>query len=299
MSRAGARTLPIVACVFTLFAAACDRQPSAPAANPASSDLRIVSLSPAISRTLIDLELDEHIVGRTPYCDSIDQSLLVVGDLTNVNFEMLVRLNPTHILVQPPAGGVDPHLKRAAAEHGWTIAAWRLNGIDDIRTMLLEMPESLYAADSSERAKIRDDALRIIGDIDAAIAPTESSEVFRGRVLMVNDVNPIMAFGAGTYLEDILRALGGTNAVADRGWVQLSLEDVVRLAPEAIILVKPGASASDLLSDLGPLATIDVPAVKNRCRALLAHRDAMAPSSGVVGVAKDMQVILRALARGQ
>jgi iron complex transport system substrate-binding protein len=280
---------------------ACDQKSPPPSASrrACEGELRLVSLSPAISRTLIDLAIEDCIVGRTPYCDSIDQSIPVVGDLTNVNFEALVRLNPTHLLVQPPAAGVDPHLQRVARERGWIIGAWRLNTIDDIRTMLREMPASIYDDKSDERETLAGKARRLSDEIESALAPAkqESELSFTGRVLMVNDVNPVMAFGADTYLDDILHALGGTNAVTDRGWVQLSLEDVVRLAPDAIVLVRPGANAASLTDDLGPLATIDAPAVRDGRLALLAHRDALAPSSGVIGVAEEMTAILRDLAR--
>jgi ABC-type Fe3+-hydroxamate transport system substrate-binding protein len=89
---------------------------------------------------------------------------------------------------------------------------------------------------------------------------------------------------------------GARNAVRDSGWVQLSLEDVVRLAPDAIVLVKPGASVDEVRSDLGPLATIDVPAVQQGQLAVLAHPDALLPSSAVVGVVADLRGILQRFA---
>ena len=297
------RAIQAIALTCLLAIAACSES-SPTATRPESSSpqsLRIVSLSPAISRTLVDLELGDHIVGRTPYCDSIDQSIPVVGDLTNVNFEMLVQLTPTHVLVQPPIAGVDPHLQRVADEHGWVLAAWHLNGIVDIRRMLREMPERIYHNNPGAKNDLEATTMRLVAEIDDAIAPAgrEQQPALTGRVLMVSDINPVMAFGSGTYLDDIVRALGGVNAVTDRGWVQLSLEDVVRLAPESVVLVRPGAKPGDLIRDLGPLATIDVPAVREGRLALLAHRDALAPSSGIVGVATDMKTILRDLARGQ
>jgi iron complex transport system substrate-binding protein len=305
VSRASAHVLTIAACLFALCLSACDRTPPpSPTTVPSRDAPRIVSLSPAISHTLIDLELDDDIVGRTQYCTSLDQSIPVVGDLQNINFEALVRLNPTHILVQPPAGGVDAHLQRIADEHGWKIAAWHLNTIDDIRTMLREMPAALFDEASPQRTELDQHAASLSKRIDLAltVSPEMTATVpaLRGRVLMVNAVNPVMAFGAGTYLDDLLSALGrgeAVNAVAERGWVQLSLEDVVRLQPDAIVLVKPNANADDLQRDLGPLATIDVPAVKDGRLALLSHPDAFMPSTGVIGVADDLRAILQQLGK--
>lgn len=279
----------IAAWVFAL--AACDHKPVA-STQPAASQLRIVSLSPALSRTLVDLGLGGSVVGRTPYCSSLDQSIPVVGDLQTIDYEALVRMDPTHILVQPPAGGVDPHLVEVARQRGWTIADWHLNDLEDIRRTLRETPERLYSTESPQRAEVSRHASDLLADLDSALALPDERPPYRGRTLMVSAVDPVMAFGSGTYLDDILRALGGVNVIADRGWVQLSLEDIVRLAPEAIILVKPGALEVDLQADLGPLATIGVPANSSGHRALLAHPDAFLPSSSVAGVAEQMRAIL-------
>lgn len=284
-------------CLFAL--AACDRNPST-SSKPATTDLRIVSLSPAISRTLVDLGLAGRIVGRTPYCASLDQSVPVVGDLQNINYEELVRLKPTHILVQPPAAGVDTHLQEIAQAHAWIIADWHLDTVNDVRALVRDIPQRLFAQDSPQREEIEAHAGALLARIDSAVGePTSAADsIYRGRVLLVEAVNPVLAFGAGTYLDDVLRSLAGENAVSDRGWVQLSLEDIVRLAPDAIILVKPGGAEADLARDLGPLATIDVPAVKEHRLALLNHGDALLPSSGVIGVAEQMRSILRRFAGG-
>jgi ABC-type hemin transport system substrate-binding protein len=86
---------------------------------------RIVSLSPALSRTLVDLGLADHVVGRTAYCASLDPAIPIVGDLYELDYERLIRLEPTHVLLQPAsATGVDPQLRRLAEERGWTIGAW-------------------------------------------------------------------------------------------------------------------------------------------------------------------------------
>ncbi len=279
----------VAACLFAILA--CERKPIG-STQPAASQPRIVSLSPALSRTLIDLGLGGSVVGRTPYCSSLDQSIPVVGDLQTIDYEALVRLNPTHILVQPPAGGVDAHLAEVARQYGWAIADWQLNSLDDIRSTLREIPERLYATQSPERSDVSRRASDLLAHLDSAVAPANQQPPYRGRTLMVSAVDPVMAFGSGTYLDDVLRALGGVNAVSDRGWVQLSLEDVVRLAPAGIILVKPGAMEVDLPNDLGPLATIDAPANSSGHRALLAHQDAFLPSSSVAGVAEQLRSIL-------
>ena len=109
---------------------------------------RIVSLSPAVSRTLVDFGLDDLIVGRSPWCASLDPAIPVAGDLYTIDYERLIRLRPTHVLVQPPAStGLDPALQRLATEHGWVIGQWTFNTLDDITRMVRDLPGVLYPDD--------------------------------------------------------------------------------------------------------------------------------------------------------
>lgn len=255
-----------------------------------AKELRIVSLSPAISRTLVDLGVADRIVGRTPYCAVLDQGVPVVGDLLNLDYEQLVRLEPTHVLVQPPALGIDRQLLELAERHGWGIGQWRLDNVADVKRMLEELPEVLGDSGLIERAVelefAIDDALQWGGD------------VWRGRVLLVAGTDPVGVFGTGTYLHDVLVALGANNAVSMANYPQLTLEDVTRINPGGIILVRPGAAAElDPKAALRGLGTLQVDAVEEGRVAILRHADAFMPSTGIIGVAAEMREILRAFGK--
>ena len=272
------------------FVGGCDKSPSAnqtAATAPAAAEVRIVSLSPAITRTLADLAVASMIVGRTPHCHSIKQSVPVVGDLVNVDYEQLVRLNPTHILVQPPSSGLDPHLAEVAKEHGWKIATWKLNTVDDIEQLVRDLPGTLFADGTPELAEASKHAARMLNDIANAMSPAQPT-TFRGKVIIVNSVDPILAGRSGTYLGDILAAQGGVNAVADKGWVQLSMEDAARINPDAIIVINTtGVEGAPEL--LGPLWDTELKAVIDRLIGVIRHPDSQLPSSAVVEVAADMK----------
>jgi iron complex transport system substrate-binding protein len=269
----------------------------AAAANPDPlPGLRIVSLSPAISRTLVDLGLEDHIVGRTPFCDSLESAVPVVGDLIDLDLERLVRVRPSHVLVQPPAGGIDPALLRLAPERGWRLAAWQLDDIGDVKRLVRELPAALFET-AEERADIEARANGLIAAIDRSLDSDASEHVagFTGRVLLAFGTDPVSAFGEGTYLHDVLIALGAANAVSARGYPQFTLEDVRRLDPDAIVLVRPGRSGGTVLAALGPLGRLDIHAVRERRLAVLTHPDAFMPSSAVIGVVEELRSILRAM----
>jgi ABC-type hemin transport system substrate-binding protein len=258
-----------------------------PATAPQSKAVSIVSLSPAITRTLADLQLAKSIVGRTQHCRAVDQKVPVVGDLVHVDYEQLVRLNPTHILVQPPSSGIDPHLVEVAKERGWKIAQWKLNTVDDIEQLVRDIPGTLFADGTPELAEASQHAAEMLNDIANAMTPHGSAS-YRGRLMIVNSVNPVLAAGSGTYFNDILVAQGGVNAVTERGWVQLSFEDVARINPEAIIVINTsGAEGPPEL--LGPLWDTQITAVLSRMLGAIRSADAQLPSSAVIEVAADVR----------
>jgi ABC-type hemin transport system substrate-binding protein len=277
--------------------AGCGREPARDAA-PAPSR-RIVSLSPAISRTLVDLGLDHLIVGRSAFCASIDERVPIVGDLRHVDYERLLRLEPTDVLVQPPAAGVDPALLDLAAEHGWTIGQWRLNTCADIRRLVTDLPGTLFPNRGAERDDLDAVAASVLARIDEALRPP-TGPAWRGRVLLLDGTAPVTVYGRETYLDEVASALGATNAVDMEGWKELSMEDVARLDPEAMILVDPDLPADVAPREaFGPLAGLDVAAVRDERWAVLRHPDAWLPSSGIVGVSGELASILRSFGDGE
>ncbi len=258
----------------------------------AADGIRIVSMSPAISRTLMDFGLTDRIIGRSPYCTFLDKNISVVGDLNNVNYEQLVRINPTHILVQPPATGLDAQLVSIAREHGWRIGQWHLDNVEDIEAMVREIPAALYPADSPELARLSQRAAELLSNIAAAMSPGKEP-MFRGRTMIIASSNPVLAFGKGTYLDDVLKALGAENAVTDAGWVELSMEDVARINPEAILVIRAGAkNRTGVPEMLGPLWDTEIDAVLNRRTTMLIHPDAFWPGSTIAGVAEEVRAML-------
>lgn len=272
-----------------------DRNPP-PAAEPASS-WRIVSFSPALSRIAADLGLEESIVGRTPWSPFLSPSIPIVGDLRSIDYEMLVRLEPRRILVQPPADGVDPALLRLAEERGWTIASWRINTIQDILRVIDEMPAKLAGAEGPPEP-LRDRARRLLEEIEHSLRPLPSeTQEGLGPVLVALPGDPPLAFGRGTYLHDVLTRLGAENATPLDGWVKLTLEDVTRLDPWAIVLLAEHAPAdADPATVAGPIAELPIGAARERRIAILRHPDAVLPASTVSEVAEELRSILSELA---
>ncbi|HYD00456.1 MAG TPA: hypothetical protein VEB22_04450 [Phycisphaerales bacterium] len=110
------------------------------------------------------------------------------------------------------------------------------------------------------------------------------------------------ALGPGSYHHDLLLRIGGRSAT-DQGkpFMPLDAEDVASLAPDTIIIVRPRPATAGsaptpttdaLLSSLGALARLDVPAVRNRRIAVIDDPMALIPGTNLAVVADRMREIL-------
>lgn len=263
--------------------------------DSAAPELRIVSFSPALSRIAVDLGVSDLMVGRTPWCTSLDESVPVVGRLDDADFERLVRLDPTHLLVQPLATGIHPELTRLSNERGWTILSAMINGVDDIRSATVRIVDSLTELLPARAESIRAAHASWRSELDLMLQPLPELSGDE-MVLIVLPGEPVLAFGNETYLGDVTVAFGLRNAIASTGWVELTLEDVARANPDLLIVVASGLdSEATPETALGPLATLPIAAVREGRWVVLEHPDAIIPSTSVLEVAAELKMKLGSL----
>ena len=247
------------ACIFVVFLCNC----SSEECESQPEGIRIISLSPGITASLIDMGFEEQIVGRSAFCDKLVEAIPVVGDLHTIDYERLLRLQPTHVFVQPQAVGEDSHLQELANNNAFILRNWKLNTIEDIRTLASELSSVLVWNDSA--------ILITIGDTSISDAPTLI--MTSGSEQQVG-----ICFGTNTYLDDVWRSLGGVNALDSDGWRMLSIEDIVRLSPDRILLV-----SDSVFTQSSPIEKLGIPVVR------FVHKDVLIPSTRIVDVAKALQ----------
>ena len=210
-------------------------RPPAPVEH--TDELRIISLSPALTGILEDVGLGDSLVGRSSWCvlRTRDQSEVpAVGDLHDRNWEAIIRLQPSHVFIQADSTDQDASLLGLSQEHDWSLHAWPLRDVVDIKRVLDELPVAI----TSERPafdETRDRCSTLSGELDDVMMPTTAGEGL--RILIVNDQVPPLAWGQRTYLDEMLDTTGAQNVIRQEGWKQLSIEDVVRLEPDLILVV--------------------------------------------------------------
>lgn len=297
----------ILTLFFSLFAllffASCKRTPApTPPASP-----RIVALSPAAAVTLRDLGLAPSIVGRHAYDMVLDPGLPSCGDQLGLDFENLLRVQPTHIVIQWGKRELPARLTQLATERSWTITTYDPLTLADLR------------ADTQRLATLFADApgfdartfAHVMAEFDRAFAKRSLDLARAGKVLLLWSTSPPAALGPGSWHHQILIAIGGTPAITEgAASISLDQEDVLKVSPDAIVLVIPRgrddqpASSEMLPMDaetrtklLGPLAGHDLPAIRSNHVALIDDPLSHTPSTAMIHFADELAEVLAVWAK--
>lgn len=270
--------------------------PPAPAQpiSQAAAAPRIIAMSPAIAIILSDLGLPKAVVGRHAHDMVLDKSVPVCGDQNGLDYEAILHARPTHIFMQAGAAPVPARLTQLAAEHGWTVKAYPLLTLDDISAAVTDLHGTLAPGPTTplQLAPRLDEAWKRRGDGFAAA----------GRVLLLESLDPPAAFGPGSFHQQVLERIGGTPAITEgKVYITMDAEDVLRLAPDAIIIFAPRPFGSppgpaptpeQLRASLGRLGTLDIPALKSGRLARIDHPLSLTPSTAMLDIADEMARIL-------
>lgn len=301
-------TFTILACVAAAcccLLAACSRTspPPPPAPLPTAPPLRIVSLSPAVSVILRDLGHEQAIVGRHAYDFVLPSSVPICGDQAGVDYESLVRAKPTHVLTQWGARAPPEKLTDMARSQGWTLRDVPILTVDDISTAVGTIDRAVRVVGESDA--LSPNALRLQAAMSELAHPEPKPDRSGvGKVLILIGTAPPTALGPGSAHDELLRALGATPAITDgKAWMELTHEDLVRLAPDAIILFMlrgsdehphagSEAGATPIDDPWKPLRPLNLPALRSGHVAVVDDPLALLPSTGLIPVGENMKTLL-------
>ncbi len=244
---------------------------------------RVASTSPAITDSLVELGLAAHLVGRSPYCSGVSKDLPVVGDLRDFDAERLALAKPEVLFVQPPLAGVDPALQAYCTDQSIRLVERRLDTLEDL-ALLADDFESVFGAAIAPKLE---PARRYLSTIATPRADAP-------RVLLIVSADPFLAVGRGNYLNSMLERCGFVNAVESKGWVELSVEAVVALAPARIVGLAQTESSALAIEGFAevlpwpaappPIASGALPALLSPSFAAIARQHEFAKLLGVTDV---------------
>ena len=205
----------------------------------AAARMRIVSLAPSVTETLFALGAGPDVVGVSQYCDYPPQvrDLPRVGSFLTPNLEAIIALRPT--LVVGLELSSDVRQIRALNSMGYPVLLVSDDSLQQIETSI----ETVGARINRQR-----EAHRLVAQIQTQIAAVQQrlANVKPERALMLVGHQPIVAVGAGTYLDELMRIARADNIAADVGeqWPHLSMEYIIAMRPEVVLDGSMGTDAS-------------------------------------------------------
>jgi iron complex transport system substrate-binding protein len=207
---------------------------------------RIVSLAPSLTESLFAIGAGSLVVGRTTFCDYPAEARRVaeVGGMTNPSIERVVALTPDLVVVSME-GNLREDARRLS-DLGIPVYVSNPRTLSGIYHSLEHL--ALLTGRRTEGSHLVD-SLRSRERLLEGRMPT-----VHPSVLLFVSLRPLMAAGANTLLDDLLRRAGGRNlAGALRGhYPTISREAVLVHDPEVIVCTSEIMAGPDVLLTLFP-----------------------------------------------
>ena len=224
----------------------------------ASSDLRLVSLNPGLTELVLALELGDKLVGVSDYCQVTDQSSPKrLGTELTPKLEMLIRLRPSHVLVS-----TSRMQKTLPLRPEQSLLALPFMKTADLRQSIVKLG-NLFDR--------KGEAAALVEQLKRVLVPTASN---LGKTLVIAGVSQhetpqLYLVNPASLQGDLLRASGFDliQPANDRGVGILGPEELVRLAPDIIIILDP-SSASESTQHLYTKALSPLQVTKPQIRTI-------------------------------
>lgn len=199
---------------------------------------RVVSLNPATTAMLFAMGDGSRVVGRTRW-DNYPPAVTAVpnvGDGLRPNIEAVMAQRPDLVVLY--ASGDDRPAAQAFRRAGITTVSMRVDRVADFARALDVLGVVMH--DSTSAAHVRDSVLATIDRVHQRTASLR-----KPTVVWLLDASPLLVIGGGSYLNTLLADAGAQNlyAVVSDPAPQVSLEDVLRRDPDAVITSPPTARA--------------------------------------------------------
>ncbi len=191
---------------------------------------RVVTLAPNLTETIYALGLESKLAGDTTYCDipPAAKEKPHVGAPQDPSLEAIVALHPDLVLATTSINR--PETADALLKLGvpvYTSDPHTITGMLGSTTMIADLMGA-----SEQGAKLVTDSQKHLDALHAALQDRPLA-----HVLFVVWEDPLISIGQNTFIADALRWAGAESIIeATQNWPPVSMEEVVRLQPEYIVL---------------------------------------------------------------
>jgi ABC-type Fe3+-hydroxamate transport system substrate-binding protein len=185
---------------------------------------RIISLVPSQTELLVDLGLEENLIGVTKFCvhpKSIRKQKVVVGGTKNYRMDLIDELKPDLII-----GNKEENDQTGMETLMGKYPVWMsdIYTLEDSLEMILKLGEIF---------KVEKKAKSISGQLQDDF---QGKMNFKGTAVYLIWNKPMMAVGKDTFINEMLPYAGFENLIKDSRYPEISLEELQRLDPEYLLL---------------------------------------------------------------
>lgn len=190
---------------------------------------RIISLAPSHTEILYALGLGDKIVGVTAFCDYPAEALELekVGDYMGINFEKIIELEPDLIVNY---GQLDDDASKIYSDAGIPVLSFLPESIDEVINTIKQIAA---ATDTVEEG---DALVKSMEDHrDEIVAKVQTVDTVKVFYEIWHD--PLMAAGAGSFIDSLINLANGTNVASDAegAYPSYDIEQLVVNDPEVYL----------------------------------------------------------------
>jgi len=227
--------------------------------NMPDNPVRVVSLAPSITEIVFSLKQENRLAGVTQFSDFPHQAqkLPKVGSYVHLDLEKIVSLKPDLCIAIKDGNPVE--IVKRLETFGIPVYAVNPVNMDSVLKAIKEIGNILNAQDQAEL--LVQDMVSRINHIKAQVLKLSH----RPGVFFQIGISPIVAAGTNTFIHELIVTAGGKNLSAgDVPYPRFSLEQVLALAPDILIITSMarGAIFQKVKKDWEQWP--DLPAVKNK-----------------------------------
>lgn len=251
-----------------------------------SPPTRVVSLAPAITEILFAIDSGNTLVGVTDFCNYPPGAKIKtsVGGMVSPNRERITQLHPD-LIVATVEGNTKQDVA-ALASMGYKIFVTNPRTIEGVYKSIGDLGRIIGKKPAAKS---------LVGNLrkrEEAIGRRPRA-VRRPRVLVLVSLQPLIAAGRGTFIDQLILQAGGENIVADSvpSYPILSREEVVRRKPEVISAMSDAAASPEDFIELYP-EWKNLPAIRNG-RAFVVEADIfMRPGPRIIEALEQLDRLL-------
>ncbi len=187
---------------------------------------RIISLVPSLTELLIDLGLEDKLVGRTKFCIHPEQEVLLIpsiGGTKNPNIEKILSLKPDLIITNKEENRKEDVVE--LAKHTEVIVT-EIDTIDDALEWILKLATKL---DKVSESKV------MVSEINQLISRKPALKPIKTAYFIWK--NPWMTIGNDTYIHDVMKQYGLVNVFRNQTrYPTTNFDELSAINPELILL---------------------------------------------------------------